>query len=66
MARVKILIQPSGCLNGYPWPEAGEEIDLPDDVAEAMAAAGHVERVKGEPKKKVETRPSKAETEKRA
>jgi hypothetical protein len=56
MAKVKIVVQPSGCINGRLWPEVGETMDLPDPVAEAMAEAGHVEIVGS--KKKVEKRPA--------
>ena len=56
MAKVKIVVQPSGCINGRLWPEAGETMDLPDPVAETMAGAGHVEIVGG--KGKVEKRPA--------
>lgn len=56
MAKVKIVTQPSGCINGMPWPEAGKTMDLPDVVAEGMAEAGHVEIVGKS--KKVEKRPA--------
>jgi hypothetical protein len=57
--KVRVVTQPSGLLNGRPWPAAGEEVDLPADVADSMADAGAVERV-------VEKRPaSKRGTETR-
>lgn len=59
MTRVRVKVQPSGCLNGRLWPEEGEELDLPDDVAKTMADAGHVELVKANQKS------DKAKTEKR-
>lgn len=60
MAKVRILVRPTGTINGAEWPEVGKTIDLPDAVAEGMASAGDVELVKVEkrpaPKKRVETR----------
>lgn len=63
MAKVRIIVRPTGCINGRDWPEAGEMIDLPDAVAEAMAEAGHVETVKvaAKPAEKVEKRPAPTE-----
>lgn len=43
--KVIVVQPPTGLLNGRPWPEAGEEMDLPQAVAEAMAEAGHVKVV---------------------
>jgi hypothetical protein len=64
--RVRIVVQPTGCINGKYWPEVGETIDLPAAAAEGMIEAGHVERV-AEKAAKVEKRPaSKAGTETRA
>lgn len=62
--KVRVVNQPTGLLNGQPWPEAGETVDLPDVVAESMAAAGTVEVVKAEKKpaaKKAAAKPDKAE-----
>lgn len=68
--KVRVKVRPSGLLNGDFWPEVGETVDLPDAVAEAMIAAGHLEAVKAPAKKtepKVEKRPaSQAKVEKRA
>lgn len=62
MAKVKILVQPSGLINGVEWPEAGETIDVPEVVAVSMAEAGHVEIVKPAAKtEKVEKRPASTE-----
>lgn len=63
MAKVCIIVRPTGCINGRDWPEVGETIDLPDAVAEAMSAAGHVEVVKvaAKPAEKVEKRPAPTE-----
>ena len=59
MAKVEIVLQPSGLLNGVPWPEPGETVDLPDDVAEAMTKAGHVKPAgKKAAAEKVEKRPA--------
>jgi hypothetical protein len=69
MPKYKVLVQPSGLINGVPWPEVGETVELDEAVADAMVGAGHLEAVKAEPKKtaeKVETRPAaKAGEEKR-
>lgn len=56
--KVRIVVQPTGLINGEPWPAAGEEVDVPEAVAEAMAGAGHVEVVEKRPasKRNVETR----------
>jgi hypothetical protein len=45
MAKVRIVVRPTGSINGADWPEVGKTIDLPDVVAEAMASAGNVEVV---------------------
>jgi hypothetical protein len=63
--RVRVKVQPSGLINGVPWPDVGEEVELPDSVAEDMAASGWVEHVKAG-KGKAEKRPaSKAGEEQR-
>jgi hypothetical protein len=64
--KVRIKTQPSGLLNGQPWPEAGEEIDVPDVVGADLCAAGNAEPVAE--KAKAEKRPAmpKAETRKKA
>lgn len=46
--KVKIVVQPSGLINGQEWPPVGEDVDLPDTVAEEMAAAGWVKALKVE------------------
>lgn len=48
MAKVRILVRPTGSINGAEWPEVGKTVDLPDVVAEGMASAGDVEIVKVE------------------
>lgn len=45
MAKVRIIVRPTGLINGQEWPEAGQTMDLPKSVAEGMAAAGDVEIV---------------------
>jgi len=49
--KVRVVAQPTGLLNGQPWPEVGEEVELDDAVAEGMVKAGGVEVVKDKPKK---------------
>jgi hypothetical protein len=61
--KVRVLVQPTGLHNGVPWPEAGGEYELDDAVAEAMIAAGWLERVKGS--SKTEKRPAQVEAEQR-
>ena len=57
--KVRIVNPPTGLINGKSWPDVGEEIDLPQVVAESMAETGQVEIV-------VEKRPaSKARVETR-
>lgn len=61
--KVRIVVRPSGLVDGKDWPDVGEEMDLPDVVAEGMIGAGHVEAVGSD---KVEKRPaSKRGVEKR-
>lgn len=55
--KVKVVKQPSGLINTQPWPEVGEEIELPDAVADDMAKAGWVEALK------VEKRPAAKKAE---
>jgi hypothetical protein len=57
--KVRIVVQPTGLINGEPWAPVGEEMDIPQAVAESMAEVGHVEIVvekrpapKGEQRKK--------------
>ncbi|NUR81002.1 MAG: hypothetical protein HOQ21_11225 [Dermatophilaceae bacterium] len=60
--KVRIKVRPSGLINLREWPEVGETIDLPDDVAEGMIASGDVEAVKDEKKPAAKTAAKKAET----
>ena len=62
--KVRVLIQPTGLINGQPWAEAGEEMDLDDGAAELMIEAGWLERSK--PKPVTEKRPTQVKAEKRA
>lgn len=61
-ARVKV--RPSGLVNGAPWPQVGETIDLPDSVVVEMANAGWLEVVAARPKQEKAT--PKVEPERRA
>lgn len=56
MAKVRILVRPTGCINGADWPEVGKTIELPDVVADGMVSDGSVEIVKAV--KAVEKRPA--------
>lgn len=49
MATIKMLANISGTRDGVEWPELGGTIDLPEDEAEALAAAG-LARIIDEPK----------------
>ena len=58
--RVRVLVQPTGLLNGVPVPEPGELFEVEDDqAAEFMIAAGWFERVE-KPKAKASSQ-AKAE-----
>lgn len=62
--KVRIIEQPTGMLNGQPWPEAGETVDLPDVAAEDAIASGIAEKVeaaKKAPAKKAAAKPDKSE-----
>jgi hypothetical protein len=43
--RVKLLIHLTGTRNGAEWPGRGEEMELPDNEASSMVAAGMAEPV---------------------
>lgn len=66
--RVRIIVRPTGLLNGQEWPAVGQTIDLPKVVAEGMAEAGDVEVVVEKASEKpAEKRPERqAAVEKRA
>jgi hypothetical protein len=65
MPKFVVKEQPSGLINGQVWPEVGESIDLPDEVAAGMVDSGVLEKPK-KAEKKVEKRPaSKANVETR-
>jgi len=63
--RYTVKVQPTGLLNGDPWPAVGEAVDLPDDVGEAMVGAKHLERAEKKaakkPAKKAAAKPDEAE-----
>jgi hypothetical protein len=57
--RVKMKVQVSGTRDGLPWPDRGETVDLPDEEAAQLCAAGMAETVKDTTEKAV---PKQAET----
>lgn len=59
--RVLMLAQISGTRNGRSWPGKGQTIDLPDEEAAQMCAAGLAETVKERPEKAVPKSSEKAE-----
>ena len=63
--KVRVIKQPTGCINGQYWPEVGEALDLNDAVAADMAAAGWVEPIAEPVAKKAEKRPAKKVAETR-
>ena len=60
--KVRIVNRPTGLLNGRNWPDAGEVLEVEDNVGADMCAAGIGEPVvedkteKAVPSKKAETR----------
>jgi hypothetical protein len=66
--RVRIVVRPTGALNGRDWPLVGETLDVPQVVADDLIGAGNALAVasakKVEPK--IEKRPAPtAKVEKR-
>jgi hypothetical protein len=59
MPKYTVKVQPLGLLNSYPWPEAGETVDLPESVGKDMVASGALEEKK--PAKTAATTPDAAE-----
>lgn len=57
MPKYKVLVQPSGLVNGYPWPEAGQDVELDEAAAQSMVDAGQIAAV-GAGERDVETRPA--------
>lgn len=53
VARYEVLVQPSGCINGQPWPEVGGTLEVAADLS-GMVEAGLLKPVKP----KVEKRPA--------
>lgn len=43
--KVRMKATITGCRNGVNWPAPGETIDLPDNEAAEMCAAGYAEPV---------------------
>lgn len=62
--KIRMLKQPTGLLNGRPWADAGECMEVPDVVGADLCAAGAAEPVAV--KKATEKRPAakRAETRK--
>jgi hypothetical protein len=62
MAKYKVKVQPSGLINTAPWPAAGETVDLPESIGDAMVDAGTLESLSKAKKtakaQKVEKRPA--------
>lgn len=58
--KARVKVQPSGLLNGEPWPEPGKTVDLPESVTQGMIAAGDLEEIKATPAKKAEPKVEKA------
>ena len=57
MPKYRVLAQPSGLINGYPWPAVGELIDLPSVVA--MPELEAVEEIRPASTAGVEKRPAR-------
>lgn len=58
--KVNLKVSVSGLRDGKPWPDRGETVDLPDDEAAQMIAAGQAEPVE-KPKPEKATARSSAE-----
>lgn len=72
MAKFRVVVRPSGLINGREWPEVGEVVELPEAAGAGMVKVGDLEAVKAaapakKAAEKVEKRPaSKASVETRA
>lgn len=53
--RVRMKVTISGTRDGKPWPERGGTVDLPDDEAKQMVAAGLAEDDNDEDQAQAET-----------
>lgn len=62
--KVRIIIQPTGLLNGRAWPAEGETIDVPDVVGADLCTSGSAEPVAAQPKAEKRPAAKKAETRK--
>lgn len=51
--QVRMKVQLSGTRDGSPWPGIGGTVDLPEEEAAQMCAAGMAETVKGDVEKAV-------------
>jgi hypothetical protein len=56
--KARVKVRPSGWLNGQEWPQEGETVDLPEDVAKGMIEAGTLEAVKAAPAVKAAAKPA--------
>lgn len=63
--RIKMKIRIAGSRNGVRWPEAGGEVDLPDNEAADLCAAGLAEPIAVPPAEQAEKRPAAKRAEKR-
>lgn len=63
--KIKMTMQPTGLLNGEPWPEVGEEIEVHDVVAVDLLNAGMADAVEAAPKTEHATAKPKATTRNR-
>lgn len=63
MPKYRVLVQPSGLINGTPWPAVGGVIELPAVVGEVMpelvAADESTEECRPAPTAGVEKRPAR-------
>ena len=64
--KVKLKVNISGTRDGVEWPAVGGAIDLPDDEAAQMVAAGLASAVDVAPVETATADTSKVETRKRA
>lgn len=50
--RIRMLVAMTGTRDGEPWPELGEEAELPTAVAAHLVASGVAEEVTEQPARK--------------
>ena len=56
--KIRLKTEITGLRNGVPWPAVGETMELPDNEAAEMCAAGHGEPVAEKAQDKAEKRPA--------